>query len=163
MKTKNLICTILCAFVLLACETWEPNFQENGNLLREQVGYSGWEISAYILSSGRQEPIHPDDNNAPDIAFGRINNDRCGVTWYFSEVYAMWCVFGEGNQITFIPDEERLNRIMMEDYRPTCKSETFYRNMKKVNCGYIRNDTLFLLLDPQKSGRYRAICLTNRE
>ena len=163
MKTKSLICTILCAIMLVACETWEPNFSEDGNLLREQIEYSDWEISAYILSSGKREPINPDEYNAIDISFGHIRDNRCGAIWYFSEVYAMWCVLGEGNSITLLPNEEYINRIMMDEYRPTCKSETFYRNMKKVNSGYVRNDTLFLLIDPKKSGRYRAICLTNRE
>ena len=156
MKTKNLICTILCALALVACETWEPEMPEGYDSLREQIE-GQWFAQTYISPYGRQVSIAGYNQYPPMMMFKLGDNDTCYISWLYDvNIWAMPSIIDDKNQITVLHG----SRITMEHAH--CWSEKFFRIMQSVNSGYVRNDSLFLLIDPKKNHQYKAICLTRQ-
>ena len=153
MKIKNVFNLIIVSSLLLtACEYWEPNIPKGENSLREQIDGT-WNIKAYILSNGKQEPIVRD--TPPIMTFGKIHNDSCEINLHYVNYLQTMCILGENNQITFLDKWSGT-----EIYDMSCQEDMFLDILNKINSGFVRNDSLFLITDSQKELKYKAICFT---
>lgn len=153
MKTKNLISIILCVSLFTACDTWEPNIPEGDNSLREHIEGT-WDIKAYILPNGKQENISGNHS----IVFGPIHNDTCEIHLKYVNLLESKCVLSGNNQIEILGGG--WGGTDMYSLTDSGNEEKFLTAMNSVNSGYVRNDSLFLIIDSQKKLKYKAICFT---
>ena len=141
MKTKSLICTILCALVLVACET--ITIPDGYDTLREQI-VGEWNIQTYILSGNlrRQEPIPISHQEKSTIFFDSIHNDTCLVNLTYANIMYTRCLVRDNNQIEFLREWGGTQL-----YDPTGNENKLLEALNCVQRGFVRNDSLFLLID----------------
>ena len=151
MKVKYFFSIIVCVFLFPSCDTWEPNIPEGDNSLREHIEGS-WNIKAYILPNGKQENIS--GNHL--IVFGPIHNDTCEIHLKYVNLLESKCVLSGNNQMEILGGGWGGTEI----YDMTGNEEKFLTAMNSVNSGFVRNDSLFLIIDSQKKLKYKAICFT---
>lgn len=152
MKWRHVIGIWLGVFLFTSCETWEPNIPDGDNSLREQIEGT-WDIKAYILPTGKQEYISGDHS----LEFGPIHNDTCDIHLKYVNILESKCVLGGRNQIEILGGWGGTEIYSVTDSK---NEETFLTAMNNVNSGFVRNDSLFLIIDSQKGLKYKAICFT---
>lgn len=153
MKLRHVISVWVCVFLFTSCETWEPNIPEGDNSLREQIEGT-WAIKAYILSTGKQE--HISGNHS--LKFGPIHNDTCEILLKYVNLLESKCVLNGNNQIEILGGG--WGGTDMYSLTDSGNEKKFLTAMNSVNSGFVRNDSLFLIIDSQKKLRYKAICFT---
>ena len=152
MKKKKSISLIALIFLFVSCEVWEPAIPEGDNSLREHLEGT-WNINVYILPSGKKDPILGD--RSPIMTFGLIQKDTCELSLQYVNTMQTECVLGDENRIIIL---DKWGGTEM--YDASGNEEKFIDMLQVVNRGFVRNDSLFLLLDMQKNPKYKAICFT---
>lgn len=136
----------------MSCEHWELDIPKNDRSLYEQIEGT-WNIRSYILPNGSEEPIVGD--SSPILTFGEIHNDSCKINLHFVNYLQTMSILGENNRITIL-DQWGGTEI----YDMSGQEDKLLDVLNNTNSGFIRNDSLFLIIDSQKKLKYKAVCFT---